>query len=69
MTNWEYLIVSLEAFDSPQHDQGGSAAVSLLNREGAVGWEAVSLTTMANGASAVLMKRPLAQARASGGRM
>ena len=69
MNNWEYLIVSLPKFESLQHDQGESTAVSLLNQEGKVGWEAVGLTPMANGASAVLLKRALPQSRASGGRM
>ena len=69
MTNWEYLIVSLAAFDAPKADQGASAAVNLLNEQGSHGWEAVGLTTMENSQCAVLMKRPLAQTRASGGRM
>lgn len=69
MTSWEYLLVSLAAFDRPQPDQGSSAAVALLNEEGLRGWEAIGLTTLEHGECAVLMKRQLPQARASGGRI
>ncbi len=59
MTNWEYQIVAIASQDS----------VTLLNEYGKIGWEAVGITNSASGDGSVLLKRPLAQARASGGRM
>jgi hypothetical protein len=59
MTTWEYLIVSLPAFEPPRITRGESAAVAMLNEEGSHGWEAVGLTTLDTGACAVLMKRPV----------
>ncbi|HWL44960.1 MAG TPA: hypothetical protein VNQ73_18600 [Ilumatobacter sp.] len=56
MTAWEYLIVALPAF-AARADQGHSAAVDTLNREGAAGWEAVGMSTLADGSTAVLLKR------------
>lgn len=58
MTRWEYIIVALPAFQEPTDAPGASAAVELLNREGRVGWEAVGMTALGNGAVAVLCKRP-----------
>ena len=58
MTSWEYLIVSLPAFQAAQSDQGRSPSVDVLNREGAAGWEAVGTMVLADGAVAVLLKRP-----------
>ena len=57
MTGWEYLIVSLPAFEAAKQTQGQSAAVDVLNREGATGWEAVGMSTLTDGSMAVLLKR------------
>ena len=70
MTKWEYLLVSIPAFEAPKTDQGDSAAVTMLDREGALGWEAVDMTTQSDGSSAVLMKRPqVSLGHTSGGRV
>ena len=61
-TTWEYLIVALPTFKTATAERGGSDAVSMLNREGAQGWEAVGMTSLADGAVAVLMKRPVLRA-------
>jgi hypothetical protein len=61
MTAWEYLIVSLPAFDAAKASQGASRSVDLLNGEGANGWEAVALNALSDGRHAVLLKRPKAQ--------
>ena len=58
MVAWEYLIVALPAFKAPTHAPGVSASVAALNGEGAQGWEAVGMTSLADGTVAVLMKRP-----------
>ena len=58
MTAWEYLIVSLPAFEAAKATRGHSEAVDLLNREGAEGWEATGMTTLADASVAVLLKRP-----------
>ena len=58
MTGWQYLIVSLPAFEAAQATQGHSAAVDVLDREGASGWEAVGMTVLADASVAVLLKRP-----------
>ena len=58
MTGWEYLIVSLPAFEEAKAAQGHSAAVDVLNREGAAGWEAVGMSMLADASVAVLLKRP-----------
>lgn len=58
MVAWEYLIVALPAFNAPTHAPGVSASVAALNGEGAQGWEAVGMTSLADGTVAVLMKRP-----------
>ena len=57
MTTWEYLIVALPTFDEPESSQGRSASVTMLNQEGANGWEAVGMTLLADGRVAVLLKR------------
>ena len=57
MTGFEYLIVSLPTFESAKATQGHSASVDLLNREGAAGWEAVGMSTLADSSVAVLLKR------------
>ena len=58
MVAWEYLIVALPAFKAPSHAPGVSASVAALNGEGDQGWEAVGMTSLADGTVAVLMKRP-----------
>lgn len=58
MTGWEYLIVALPAFEAAQATRGHSAAVDVLNREGAEGWEAIGMSTLADASVAVLLKRP-----------
>ena len=58
MVLWEYLIVALPAFEAPSHAPGVSASVAALNAEGTQGWEAVGMTSLADGKVAVLMKRP-----------
>jgi hypothetical protein len=57
MNAWEYLIVGLPPFEPARDTKGHSAAVEVLNREGADGWEAVGLSNLADGAVAVLLKR------------
>jgi hypothetical protein len=57
VTSWEYLIVSLPAFEAAKAAQGQSPAVDMLNREGAMGWEAVGMSTLADASVAVLLKR------------
>ena len=57
--HWEYLIVALPTFQEPTNAPGASAAVEMLNREGAMGWEAVGMTALGSGAVAVLCKRPV----------
>ena len=57
VTGWEYLIVSLPAFEAAKYTQGESAAVDVLNREGAAGWEAVGMSTLTDSSVAVLLKR------------
>jgi len=57
MTGFEYLIVSLPTFEAAKAAQGHSASVELLNHEGAAGWEAVGMSTLADGSVAVLLKR------------
>jgi hypothetical protein len=59
MDTWEYLIVSLPAFEPAKASQGDSAAVAMLNREGSKGWEAVGMTPLGDGRFAVLLKRPV----------
>ena len=58
MKEWEYLIVALPAFGTAAERQGVSASVVALNQEGRSGWEAVGMTSLADGTVAVLMKRP-----------
>lgn len=58
MTSWEYLIVALPTFRAASAIQGESASVGVLNEHGAVGWEAVGMTTLADGSVAALLKRP-----------
>jgi hypothetical protein len=60
MTTWEYLIVELPSFEPATHVPGGSPAVQALNEEGDRGWEAVGMTSLADGRVAVLLKRPRA---------
>ncbi len=57
MTAFEYLIVSPPTFESAKTTQGRSASVEVLNREGAAGWEAVGMSTLADASVAVLLKR------------
>ena len=57
MTSYEYLIVSLPAFEAARATQGHSPSVDMLNREGAAGWEAVGMSTLADSSVAVLLKR------------
>jgi len=58
MTTWEYLIIALPTFGTPTHAPGASAAVQVLNEEGQRGWEAVGMSHLADGGTAVLLKRP-----------
>jgi hypothetical protein len=58
VVRWEYLIVSLPAFPPASQTPGTSDAVRQLNDEGDRGWEAVTLTPLADGTTAVLFKRP-----------
>ncbi len=58
MDAWEYLIVALPQFEPPTAAPEPSAAVQMLNAEGADGWEAIGMTVLANGGVAVLLKRP-----------
>ena len=60
MVQWEYLIVSLPPFAAAKVAQGESASVEMLNREGAVGWEAIGMSELDDGTVAVLLKRPAA---------
>jgi hypothetical protein len=60
-TMWEYLIVELPSFEPPTHAPGASAAAHALNEEGERGWEAVGMTSLADGRVAVLFKRPRRQ--------
>ena len=60
MTAWEYLILSLPAFEAAKATQGQSAAVDMLDREGADGWEAVGMSVLTDASVAVLLKRPAA---------
>ena len=57
MTSFEYLIVSLPTFEAAKTTQGHSASVDVLNSEGAAGWEAVGMSTLADSSVAVLLKR------------
>ncbi|HAY67776.1 hypothetical protein N8Z08_01440 [bacterium] len=68
-TNWEYRVTSIAASELSTATPGATAAVAHLNAHGMQGWEAVGLTTLAGGECAILMKRELAKARASGGRV
>lgn len=58
MTIWEYLIVELPDFEASTHAPGASPAVQALNAEGEKGWEAVDMTNLPDGRTAVLLKRP-----------
>ncbi|HSB86781.1 MAG TPA: hypothetical protein VLD86_10745 [Ilumatobacteraceae bacterium] len=60
MTRWEYLIISLPAFEPAKAIQGQSAAVDMLDREGGAGWEAVGMSMLADASVAVLLKRGIA---------
>jgi len=55
---WEYLIVALPSFPPASQTPGASDAVRHLNDEGDQGWEAITLTPLADGTMAVLFKRP-----------
>jgi hypothetical protein len=54
---WEYLVVALPEFKAPTAAQGESDSVTMLNKEGAEGWEAVGIATVGDGTVAVLLKR------------
>jgi hypothetical protein len=56
LVQWEYHIVALPRFEAPTA-MPESAAVGALNREGERGWEAVGMTSLADGSVAVLLKR------------
>jgi hypothetical protein len=58
MATWEYRIVSLPKFEDPTTSSEPSAAVSVLNEQGANGWEAVGIMALPNGSIAVLLKKP-----------
>jgi hypothetical protein len=57
MTAFDYLIISLPTFEAAKATQVGSASVDVLNHEGAAGWEAVGMSTLADLSVAVLFKR------------
>ncbi len=57
MTAWEYLILELPVFEPATDAPGASAAVHALNAEGERGWEAVGVISLAEGRTAVLLKR------------
>jgi hypothetical protein len=59
MTAWEYLIVALPEFKAATTVRGESDSVTMLDKEGAEGWEAVGMTALGEGGDAVLMKRPV----------
>ena len=66
MIKWEYQLVTL----APATEPGNHAvAVDMLNRGGLQGWEAVGFDAREHGEHTVLLKRPLAEQRASGGRV
>jgi len=69
MTNWEYRITSVASGDLSSTALPAAGAVGQLNAQGDQGWEAVGMTVLANSECAVLMKRPVAQVRSSGGRV
>ena len=69
MNNWEYRVSSIAAAELSTATPGAAAAVAHLNAHGGQGWEAVGLTTLAGGECAILMKRPVANVRSSGGRV
>ena len=57
MNRWEYLVVALPPFRDAHVEQGASPAVDILNSEGQQGWEAIGVTALDDGRTAVLMKR------------
>ncbi len=59
MTTWEYLILELPSFAPATAAPGASAAVHALNIEGKQGWEAVGAISLAEGRTAVLLKKAL----------
>lgn len=69
MISWEYLLVSLADAEQLEPEAGDSTEFTSLNEKGVKGWEAVGITTLGHGESAVLMKRPLPEGRKSGGRL
>ncbi len=58
MTTWEYLIIALPRFEAPTRERGDSAAVQALDDLGGQGWEAVSMTVLADDNVVVLLKKP-----------
>ena len=58
MTSWQYEILALPEFQPPAHVRGQSASVMILDKEGAEGWEAVSMIALPGGGVAVMLKRP-----------
>lgn len=58
MSEWEYLILELPAFEAATHAPGASAAVHCLNDEGRRGWEAFAIVPLPGGRTGVLLKRP-----------
>ena len=58
MTSWQYEILALPEFQAPSRVRGQSASVTILDKEGAEGWEAVGMTALTGGGVAVLLKRP-----------
>lgn len=58
LVRWEYMIVALPAFPPARQTPGTSDAIRQLNDEGERGWEAVTLTPLPDGTTAVLLKRP-----------
>jgi hypothetical protein len=52
------MILSLPPFEAPTRLPTSSPALQALDEVGTQGWEAVSMTVLASGEVAVLLKRP-----------
>lgn len=54
--------MSLPPFEEPTISDEPSPAITMLNEQGAEGWEALGIMVLSTGGVAVLMKRPVAGA-------
>jgi hypothetical protein len=63
MNAWEYLIAAIPKFEAPTASARSSQAIQTLNGLGREGWEAVSMTILADDSVAVLLKRPTSDER------